>query len=301
MKYFLFLLISFILFSCKTPKENISTINIVESKNIELDTIKKSDTLNIVLSDSDGDGFLDSIDKCPYVFGFDNGCPEVSFITIENEQNKNDKSDFEKLLDNQKSINEIEKHEKKTKLKVIDKSTSDTTNGWIAYSIPTEMKVAKSYSVKIRISKKINGQNKSNLILGSDDAINNKNLPSIATIEDVKISGEMSAELRGDVDAFDIKALSTDVQNIDDVSYTEWEWIVIPKKSGPNPLKLIVKVKDMNKDIVVFNKDISVQKNVGDSVGKFFDKYWQWFMTTIIIPIFIYFWNRKKKRKQKKS
>jgi hypothetical protein len=284
MKYFLFLLIGFILFSCKTPKENISNPKI-----IDLDTIEKP---YIILLDTDGDGFPDSIDKCPYVFGFDNGCPAVLFI-IENEKDKND---FEKLLTSQKSINEKKRNKKKNKLKVIDKSTSDTTNGWIAYSIPVEMKVAKHYSIKIRISKKTNGQKKSDLILGNDDVISNVNLPSIATIEDVRISGEMSAELKGSSIFFDIKKLSTANQDIDSISYTEWEWIVTPKKSGPHALKLIVKLKDLNKDIVVFNKNIFVQKNVEYSLGSFFYKYWQWFMTTIIIPIFIYFWNRKKKR-----
>ena len=292
MKLMLFLFISMILFSCKTIKEN-SAENIVSNE--KMLEVKDTDTVDLVVLDSDNDGFLDSLDKCPFDYGVDNGCPKISPMEIEKE-----KSDFIKISNEQKVVNRIEKHEKQTKLKVIDRSTSDTTRGWIAYSIPKEMKVAKSYSVKVRISKKINGQNKADLILGSQDAINNKSLPSIATIEDVKVSGEMLAELRGDVDAFDIKALSTEVQNIDNESYTEWEWVVTPKKSGHSPLKLVIKVKELNKDIVVFNKDIQVQKNVTVSVEGFFDKYWQWFMTTIIIPIFIYFWNKKKK-KQKKS
>ena len=294
MKLMLFLFISMILFSCKTIKEN-NAENITSNEKMFEVTDTIIDTIDLVLVDSDNDGFVDSLDKCPFDYGVDNGCPKISSMEIEKEKN-----DFIKISEEQKVVNRIEKHEKKTKLKVIDRSTSDTTRGWIAYSIPKEMKVAKSYSVKVRISKKINGQNKADLILGSQDVINNKSLPSIATIEDVKVSGEMLAELRGDVDAFDIKALSTEVQNIDNESYTEWEWVVTPKKSGYSPLKLVIKVKELNKDIVVFNKDIQVQKNVTVSVEGFFDKYWQWFMTTIIIPIFIYFWNKKKK-KQKKS
>jgi hypothetical protein len=290
----LFLFISMILFSCKTIKEN-NAENITSNEKMFEVTDTIIDTIDLVLVDSDNDGFVDSLDKCPFDYGVDNGCPKISPMEIEKEKN-----DFIKISEEQKVVNRIEKHEKQTKLKVIDRSTSDTTRGWIAYSIPKEMKVAKSYSVKVRISKKINGQNKSDLILGSQDAINNKSLPSIATIEDVKVSGEMLAELRGDVDAFDIKALSTEVQNIDNESYTEWEWVVTPKKSGYSPLKLVIKVKELNKDIVVFNKDIQVQKNVTVAVEGFFDKYWQWLMTTIIIPIFIYFWNKKKK-KQKKS
>jgi hypothetical protein len=190
----------------------------------------------------------------------------------------------------------IEQHEKKTNLKVIDKTSNkvDTNKGWIAYSVVENMKVAKSYSVKIRISKL--KQNKAVLILGDNDAINNPEYESIATIDDIKVSGEMSAELRGDSETFNIVSLSTVTQNIDNESYTEWEWIVTPKKSGDTPLKLVIKLKELNKDIIVFNKTIKVKSNVPVVFESFFEKYWQWIMTTIIIPIFIFFWNRNKKR-----
>jgi hypothetical protein len=224
----------------------------------------------------------------------------VDSIIVVNEM-KVLRTDDLKEINIKEQIKVIEKHEKKTKLKVIDKSSnqSDTTSGWIAYSVPENMKVAKSYSVKVRISKKTNGQNKAILILGDDDAINNPLYESVATIDDIKVSGEMSAELRGDSDKFNIVALSTSTQNIDTSSYTEWEWVVVPKKSGDTPLKLVIKLKDLNKDIIVFNKTIKVKTNVSVAVEGFFEKYWQWLMTTIIIPIFIYFWNRKKKKEKR--
>jgi len=197
----------------------------------------------------------------------------------------------------------IEKHEKKTQLKVVDRTsktyeTTDTNKGWIAYSVPEEMKASNNYSVKVRISKK-RSQSKAELVLGNDDAINNPEYPSVAMIEDIKVSGEMSAELRGDVDAFKIVSLSTQSQNIDDESYTEWEWIVTPNKGGESSLKLVVIIKDINKDIVVFNKLIKVKSNVPVVVDGFFEKYWQWLMTTIIIPIFLYYRNKKKKKTKK--
>ena len=297
MKVILFLFVSLFLFSCRTTKENdINNIIVNNEKVVKNDSI--IDSLLVVDLDKDDDGVLDINDECPEIFGTNElGCPEVNYI-VTNEQ-------IIKNVDKRDVIKQIEKHEKKTNLKVVDVTSklkeNDTTSGWIAYSVPEEMKVAKTYSVKVRISKKSGSQTKADLILGSADAINNPSLPSVATIEDVKVSGEMSAELRADAGAFDIKALSTPVQNIDNESYTEWEWVVTPKKSGDSPLKLIIRVKDLNKDIVVFNKNIKIKKNVTVAVGGFFEKYWQWLMTTIIIPIFIYFWNRKKKKRNKKE
>ena len=295
MRVILFLFISICLFSCNNVKENINSIE-MDNEIVKNDSI--IDSLLVVDLDKDDDGVLDINDECPEIFGTNElGCPEVNYI-VTNEQ-------IIKNVDKRDVIKQIEKHEKKTNLKVVDVTSklkeNDTTSGWIAYSVPEEMKVAKTYSVKVRISKKSGSQTKADLILGSADAINNPSLPSVATIEDVKVSGEMSAELRADSGSFDIKALSTSIQNIDNESYTEWEWVVTPKKSGDSPLKLIIRVKDLNKDIVVFNKNIKIKKNVTVAVGGFFEKYWQWLMTTIIIPIFIYFWNRKKKKRNKKE
>lgn len=288
MKYF-FLLTVLVLFSCASTKSDL-LVNQAMNNQIDSLHVRELDSTLVQVFDLDKDGFPDSVDLCPEEFGGDNGCPIVSLLIIE-ERN-------EIKLNEELAIKIIEQHESKTDIRVIDRSTSDVNRGWIAYSVPDEMKVAKSYSVKVRISKKSNGQTKADLILGKDDAINNPNFPTTAVIEDVKVSGEMSAELRGDVESFGIKALSTQTQNIDDESYTEWEWIVTPKKSGNTPLKLVIKVKELNKDIVVFNKNIQIKSNVPVAVEGFFDKYWQWFMTTIIIPIFIYFWNRNKKSKK---
>lgn len=283
MRVILFVLILICLFSCTITKQNIDSNNI-EINNGVIKNNLINDSLFIIDSDREGDSVL-----------FSNVDTIVNSIVANQLVRKN--------IEEQEHIKEIQRL-KKTNLKIVDatnKKEGDTTSGWIAYSVPEEMRVEKKYSVKVRISKKSNGQTKSNLILGSSDAINNPSLPTVATIEDVKVLGEMSAELRADSESFDIKALSTPVQNIDNESYTEWEWVVTPEQSGDSPLKLIIRVKELNKDIVVFNKNIKIKKNTTIAVSGFFEKYWQWFMTTIIIPVIIYFWNRKKKKRQKKE
>jgi hypothetical protein len=290
MRYFLFLILSFILIGCATNKDSVKKFD--ETILLQKDSIR-------LIEDTITNDFLESI--------------KLEEVSNEKEVDKVASTQNESLIienPNLRTINVthrnriVSKHERKTQLTIVDKSNDlDTTKGWIVYSVPEQMKVAKSYSIKVRISKKKNSQNKAILILGdyNDDAINNSNYTSVATIEDIKVSGEMKAELRGDNDLFNISSLSTEIQSIDDVDYTEWEWSVVPKKSGENSLKLVIKLKDLNKDIIVFNKNIIIKKNVSVAVEGFFDKYWQWFMTTIIIPIFIYFWNRKKKRKQTKK
>lgn len=187
-------------------------------------------------------------------------------------------------------------------LTLVDSSKEVKENvGLIAYSVPEEMAVGKNYSVKIRISKE---DVKDVLINGNNDiSINDKKIKSVVTIDNVRVSNIMSAALTGTDDDFKIESLSTETQDIEDQGYTEWEWNVKPLKSGKNVLKLLVKVKlekeeSVFKDIVVFEKNISIKTNFAYSIKTFFSSNWQFFLTTFIIPFVIWWYNKKKKKKK---
>jgi hypothetical protein len=116
----------------------------------------------------------------------------------------------------------------------------------------------------------------------------------------------MSASLTSDGDEyFKITSKSTEIQNIEQFGYTEWEWNVMPLKGGDNPLKLIIKVRIISedgeksfKDIVVFEKNITAKTNIVYSLKNLINKYWQWSLSTLVIPFFIWLYNRKKKKKE---
>ena len=283
---FIFLIFLSILVSCDSLKEN---------KSINVDIVQNEKSLV--------ENELDSAQKIVFIdtVFIDTNLVNVEMMVVEDRGNSL-QVEYQKERQ-RREIEKLENHKIKTGLKIIDRSTEkiDTTRGWVAFSVPEKMTVSKTYSVKVRISKRDSGQRKAVLILGDDDAINNSHYPSIATIEDIKVSGEMSASLKGDEHQFKISLVSTETQHVDDETYTEWEWLVTPIKSGHNPLKLVIKLKDLNKDIVVFNKNIDITSNVPVAVGGFLEKYWQWLLTTIVIPVFLYFWNRKKKKKTTRS
>jgi hypothetical protein len=104
---------------------------------------------------------------------------------------------------------------------------------------------------------------------------------------------------------FKIASKSTETQNIEQLGYTEWEWNVMPLKSGEHELKLIIKVRITSedgeksfKDIVVFEKNVFAKKNISYSIKNLFNKYWQWSLSTLIIPFIVWLYNRKKKKKE---
>lgn len=176
-------------------------------------------------------------------------------------------------------------------------------DGMIAYSVPEKMQVGKNYIVKVRITK---DTVKQTLIIGDHEIpINDPSVKSIITIESVRIAPIMSSALISPNNSFEIKALSTEFQDIEDQGYTEWSWNVNPVKSGENVLKLIVKVRIVKdgeetfKDIVVFEKNIHTKANISYSVFQFVKEQWEWLASSIVIPIFLWWFNNRKKKKKK--
>jgi hypothetical protein len=278
MKYFIYILFLLILQSCVTSKDLPIDV-VIKKESIEIDT-----------------NFVEE---------------EVEKDTIIREMMiKQDNIDKEKEESNQIKIKPKVNKELKEKVKVeiIDKTTlDDITNesvGIMAYSTPTQMIVGKSYTIKLRISKE---KNKIQLVSGDRNIpINDVTVDSKVIIESIRVEPIMSANLISEEGKFIITPASTETQNIEDKGYTEWAWRIVPLKGGQNFLKLVVKVRIANengefyKDITVFDKNIEVKSNVVFSIKTWISNYWQWLITTIIIPFVVWFYKKKSEEKKKK-
>ena len=289
MKNFIYILFILILSSCVTSKEvnnndGDGSLKPNSEKNNKRDTI-----------------FIDSLFVNPIIKIKENKTEEIQAIVSETQNPP-------KLEVDKK---ENPKTEDKVKVEVIDNTTlDDITNesvGIMAYSTPEQMVVGKSYTIKLRISKE---KNKIQLVSGDRNIpINDINTDSKVVIESVRVEPIMSANLISEDGKFIITPSSTEIQNIEDKGYTEWGWRITPLKSGQNFLKLVVKVRIINengdfyKDITVFDKNIDVKSNVVFSIKTWLSNYWQWLITTIIIPFIIWFYKKKseEKKKRKKS
>lgn len=196
-------------------------------------------------------------------------------------------------------------------MEIIDKADDDSTSstGTIAYSVPSEMKVGQEYKITLRITKQKGSAVERTLILGDREIpISDTNINSKIFIENIRVERSMSAELLSEDGAFKITPLNTEKnQIVEDESYTEWGWVIVPLKSGTSYLKMIIKIKivadgETNyKEIVVFDKNIEVKSNVKLEVKSWLGQYWQWLMTTIIIPLVVFFYKKKQADKKKKK
>ncbi len=286
MRFHYFILMTLLIWGCDSTKELVKEDIILEN---QIDSLKvvKLDTMNYYV-----DTVLHNEIK-----------QDVSPVYVEK---------LEKDIDREKSKELIVKYNKQNVI-IEDKTVNNqsgqvnTEAGTMAYSIPEEMQVGKSYHVKLRITR---DGNKVQLVEGDRSiTIYDERVKSKVIIESIRVESIMSATLLSDSDKFTITPLSTELQNIEERGYTEWQWNIKPLKGGQNYLKLIVKVRikedgeEFYKDITVFDKNIDVKSNPGFTVWQFIKSYWQWFMTTIIIPFVIWWWkNRKEKKKtQRKS
>ena len=279
MKYFIYILFLLILQSCVTSKE-LPTSVVIERESIEIDT-----------------NFIDS--------SFVEQDTIIREVMLINQNSVVNQIKIKPKVEKEESI----KKEDKVKVEVDDKTTlDDITNesvGIMAYSTPTQMTVGKSYTIKLRISKE---KNKIQLVSGDRNIpINDITIDSKVIIESIRVEPIMSANLISEEGKFTITPASTETQNIEDKGYTEWAWRIVPLKGGQNFLKLVVKVRIINengeffKDITVFDKNIEVKSNVVFSVKTWISNYWQWLVTTIIIPFIVWFYKKKSEKKKERD
>lgn len=298
MRYIFFLFL-FVLFSCK------SKITSEGSSPPLVDKIER-------LSDYDKDGVPDRYDKCPDTKGsIENmGCPDVESEKYSGTKDSiiiaksvKETEPVPVIVDNKdKKIKNVTKNEVKNEALIIQPKEF-RPKGLIAYSVPTQMEVGQEYSVKVRISKQ---NNRTVLLVGDREIPISDNLDSVK-VESITVSPIMSASLVSSKKDFEITPLSTDIQNIEENGYTEWEWNVSPLQGGENKLKLNVKIRikedgnDYYKDITVFERKIKVKSNIGSGIKDFIFNNWEWFMGVIFIPLFQWLWLLWKRKKEEKD
>lgn len=277
MRYIIYILSIFILFSCNTTKSIVK-----EKEDVVIDTTLKVQNINDTT-------ILDSIKEDPIVLAIER---EVRVV------------EPEKKIDNSGIELVKEEPKKKRTIKVVDKTSTivESSNlGLVAHSVPEKMQVGKTYTVRLRISKE---NNKIQLINGNGVSIADANVDSRITIASIRVEPVMSAKLISDSSKMVIQSTSTLIQDIEEKGFTEWEWRLTPTKGGDIFLKIMVSVivksesGTITKDIPVYNEVLVVKSNYIFSIKLFIKEYWQWIMTTVIIPFIVWFYNRKKKRKK---
>jgi hypothetical protein len=121
----------------------------------------------------------------------------------------------------------------------------------------------------------------------------------------LRVSEVMQAHLVGS--SFTVDPISPEVQPISTHQATIWEWNVTPKEFGQLTLtlamnaKITVAGKERSRFIRTFTETIVVPVKFWNSVGKFFVDNWQWIASTLIIPLFAWYWHQRHKARRRQN
>jgi hypothetical protein len=171
-------------------------------------------------------------------------------------------------------------------------STTSTNMGHVAYKIPTEMKVRNTYQVIVRISKTT-----ATIYENLNGEVRTATIPVTETME-VKLIDPSPDDRKmfGVIPDNDATQL---VENNESV--TQWSWNVTPIRSGQAHLKVMIAViTNGNRKETVYQDTVNVDTNLGKQIPFFFGQYWQWMLSTLVIPFGVWFYNRKKNKDEEK-
>lgn len=179
---------------------------------------------------------------------------------------------------------------KNPKLKIIEIKNPylkiTTNNGHVVYHIPPIMSVRDTYQVSLVISKTT-----VNIYEDFEGVVKTTTIPITETME-VKLIDPSPIDDK----TFSIVPDNEAKQFIEDGNeITKWTWNVTPLKSGGANLKIVVSIiKNGHKKETVYQDNIHIKTNPGKTIPIFIGKYWQWFLSTLIIPFGIWLYNKKK-------
>jgi hypothetical protein len=164
--------------------------------------------------------------------------------------------------------------------------------GRVLFACAPTMRVRAPERVEVRIS----GNPKENLTAGLQER-------GVPIEEPSKIAPVMKVVLTPDESGvFDVKSLSEEEQLTSGGGFSQWVWSVTPLQSGTHNLYLTVNVVvnvpelgTQKRQIPVLTQSVTVRADPVYSAGQFWSSNWQWFTTTLLIPIGLWLWKKRRK------
>lgn len=158
-----------------------------------------------------------------------------------------------------------------------------------AFSVPTSANIKEEITAQLVVD-----PNKT-----IDDAVKQLTVKGQIVKEQIKISKVVTAKLVAP--NFTVTAIEEEQQAISETAPTIWHWTLVPKTTGPHPVHVtidaIVTVNDKEKTrtVRVFDQMVDIRIKPQQLIMEFFKQYWQWIVSTLIIPLGVWFWKSKQK------
>lgn len=179
----------------------------------------------------------------------------------------------------------------------IDRALEALPLGSIAFNVSTVMTLNRSDSVRLLLSPSMSVEELQKQLA--------EQLSRDAKVEgiEVRIAPRMEARLTGT--NFSILALTPEVQPVTWKEPTEWRWEVMATEAGSQALHLTltavlqIEGKDSTRALRTFDRDIEVQVTWPQRINGFAAENWQWLWTTVAVPIAVWLWGKRSKKKRR--
>lgn len=123
--------------------------------------------------------------------------------------------------------------------------------------------------------------------------------PGVRRGAKIKISKVIIATLSAP--DFTIEQITPEEQAVAQTAPTEWLWTLIPKTIGSNDVKLtvtaVIKVdgREHKYHIKTYERTIVIEVTPQQIISNWFAKYWQWLFSTLLLPLGLWLYKRRKK------
>lgn len=189
-------------------------------------------------------------------------------------------------------LDQIRRLESNSVSENISTTNSRDILGQIVYKIPDTMVIHRDHKIVVRISKE------SNLISIQD------NLSGKVVVSQVRVENRMEVKIIDPTgENFKIIPINRERQLIESGEYTQWNFNVVPIKTGKDlKLDLVVSIvigEDTRE--IVYTDKILVKSNPKKQVKSWWERNWHWFFEIMLIPFAIWMWNSIRKKIKENS
>lgn len=164
--------------------------------------------------------------------------------------------------------------------------------GNIAFNNPEYLTVGEPSIIEVRLTRNREINIDSDFLGTGDVTVDSLELTRRVRVQLVSIHDDLIIESRGEEE-----------QALDDESFTVWTWAVTAQSAGMKKMEIMIgiaNVNDLDPTLPRFmpsrSFEINVKANLRYSVLNFLKSYWQWLLSTILIPLLMWTVNIKLKR-----
>lgn len=161
----------------------------------------------------------------------------------------------------------------------------------MAYTVPDRVNIKDSFKIQLLIDPtKGIGE-----LLDALTVSGNKNARSI------KVSRVVNAKITAP--DFNVVEVSPADQVISNSSSTEWLWNLTPKEVGKHEINITVTAlitvdgKSSTHHLKTYESSVVIDVTASQLISEWLKKYWQWLLTTFIIPLGIWIYKNKSNKK----